>query len=108
MKLLAKGGFSLTNFVSNVRSVLSILNRTLNPIDGNVKALAVEDESSIVLGLKWNYQFDTLVVSRGTTPYCNRILTQKVGLNLVLPVYDPIGPVPTYAVKARLLLKDIW
>ena len=44
----------------------------------NVKALAAEDESSDVSGLKWNYQFDTLVVSRGTNLDRNRTLTRNV------------------------------
>ena len=55
-KMVAKGGFTLTRLVSSVRGVLSILNRTENFIDGNVMALAAEDESSHVVGLKWKYQ----------------------------------------------------
>ena len=77
-------------------------------MDGNVKALAAEDESSHVLGLKWNYQFDTLVVSRGTSPDRYRTLTQRVVLSLVSAVHNPIGLVAPYTVKARLLLEDIW
>ena len=77
-----------------------------NRIDGNVKAVAAEDESSHVLGLKWNYQFDTLVVNRETSLDRNRTPTQRVVLSLV--VYGPIGLVALYTVKTRLLLKDIW
>ena len=108
VKMLAKGGFTLTKFVSNVRGVLSALNRKQKLMDGNVKALAAEDESSHVLGLKWNYQFDTLVFSNGTSPDRNRTLTQRVVLSLVSAVSDCIGPVAPYTVKARLLLKDLW
>ena len=35
-------------------------------------------------------------------------VTQRVVLSLVSAVYDPIGLVAPYTVKARLLLKDIW
>ena len=35
-------------------------------------------------------------------------MTQRVVLSLVSAVYDPIGLVAPYTVKARLLLKDIW
>ena len=108
VKMLAKGGFTLTNFVSKVRGVLSTLNRTENPIDGNVKDLAAKDEASHVLGLKWNYQYDTLVVNRRNSPDRNRTLTQRVVLSLVLAVYDPIGLVAPYTVKTWLLSKDIW
>ena len=57
----------------------------------------------------WNHRFDTLVVSRGTSPDLNRPVTQRVVLSLVSAVYDPsIGLVAPYTVTARLLLKDIW
>ena len=106
--MLAKGGVTHTKFVSNVRDVLSTLNRMESPINGNVEALAAEDESSHVLGLKWNYQFDSIIVNRGTSPSGNRTLTQRVVLSLASALYDPIGLVVPYTVKARLLLKNVW
>ena len=66
------------------------------------------DESSHVLGLKWNHASDTLIVSRGTSPDTNKTITQRVVLSLVSAVYDPIGLVAPYMVQSRLLLKDIW
>ena len=51
---LAKGGFTLKKFVSNVGGVLSTLNRMEKSSNGNVKALAAADVSSHVLGLKWS------------------------------------------------------
>ena len=106
--MLTKGGFTLTKFVSIVRGVLSTLNRMENPATGNVKALVAEDDSSNVLGLEWNYRFDTLDISRGTTPDRISTLTLRVLLSLVSAVYDPIGLVAPYTGKARLLLKDNW
>ena len=52
VKLLALGEFALTKFVSNVHCVLSSLWQTDNSTNGNVKALAAEDQTSHVLGLK--------------------------------------------------------
>ena len=57
--------------------------------------------------LKWNHATDTLVVSRRTNPGIKPTVTQRVALSLVSSVYDPIGLVAPYTVKARLLLKDI-
>ena len=65
-------------------------------------------DASHVLGLKWNLESDTLVVSRGTSPDVNQAITQRVVLSLVSAVFDPIGLVAPFTVKARLLLKDIW
>ena len=109
VEMLAKGGFKLTKFVSNVTGLV-------NNVDSNSqlsnksteKVLATDEDTSHVLGLKWNHSRDTLVVSRVTTPDLNRPVTQRVVLSLVLAVYDPIGLVAPYTVTARLLLKDIW
>ena len=108
VKLLSLGGFNLTRFVSNDRNILQQIepNSECQPNDG--KQLPTTEESSHVLGLKWNHVSDTLVVSRGTTPDTKRTVTQRVVLSLVSAVYDPIGLVEPYTVKARLLLKDIW
>ena len=108
VKLRSLGGFNLTKFVSNDRNILQQIepNSECQPNDG--KQLPTTEESSHVLGLKWNHVSDTLVVSRGTTPDTNRTVTQRVVLSLVSAVYDPIGLVAPYTVKARLLLKDIW
>ena len=109
VKMLSKGGFTLTKFVSNVPNLSSRLNpKTELGTKTDEKLLAAEDEHSHVLGLKWNHRFDTLVVSRGTNPDRNRPVTQRVVLSLVSAVYDPIGLVAPYTITARLLLKDIW
>ena len=73
-----------------------------------VKEIPSGEESSPVLRLKWSHATDTLVVSRGTNPDIKHTVTQRVVLRLVSSVYDPIGLVAPYTVKARLLLKDIW
>ena len=78
------------------------------PTESTEKVLATDQETSHVLGLKWNHSRDTLVVSRGTTPDLNRPVTQRVVLSLVSAVYDPIGLVAPYTVTAPFLLKDIW
>ena len=105
--LLAKGGFNLTKFVSNINHLPAELQQSgeLVPTVGKVPK---QDESSHVLGLEWNHACDTLVVGRGTSSATNKKLTQRVILSEGSAVYDPIGLVAPYTVQARLLLKDIW
>ena len=105
--LLSLGGFKLTKFVSNVPSIPEKLEPGSNA-PTEVKEIPNTEGSSHVLGLKWNHSTDTLVVSRGTKPDVKPNVTQRVVLSLVSAVYDPIGLVAPYTVKARLLLKDIW
>ena len=108
VKLLERGGFKLTKFVSNVPQIPNELEPTGEPLSTAEKVIPKTEDSSHVLGLKWNHASDYLVVSRGTSPDTNRTLTQRVILSLVSAVYDPIGLVAPYTVAARLLLKDIW
>ena len=61
-----------------------------------------------MLGLKWDHNNDTLVVSRGTSSTVTKSLTQRLVLSLVSKVFDPIDLVAPFTVGARLLLKDIW
>ena len=107
VKLLSLGGFKLTKFVSNVRTIPPQV-ETDPSIPTETKEIPSTEESSHVLGLKWNHSSDTLVVSRGTNPEIKAKVTQRIVLSLVSSVYDPIGLVAPYTVKARLLLKDIW
>ena len=61
-----------------------------------------------VLGLKWDHNNDTLVVSRGTNSTITKSLTQRLVLSLVSSVYDPIGLVAPFTVGSRLIFKYIW
>ena len=106
--LLAKGGFNLTKFVANINHLSAELQQSGELAPTDEKVIPKPDESSHVLGLKWNHACDTLVVSRGTSPATNKTLTQRVVLSVVSAVYDPIGLVAPFTVQARLLLKDIW
>ena len=105
--LLHLGGFKLTKFVSNVPDLA-------DRIDGSAKStepkviVSSKEESMQVLGLKWDHNNDTLVVSRGTNSTITKSLTQRLVLSLVSTVYDPIGLVAPFTVGARLKLKDIW
>ena len=105
--LLHLGGFKLTKFVSNVPNLADRIDGSTQSTEPKVIASSKED-SSHVLGLKWDHNNDTLVVSRGTSSTVTKSLTQRLVLSLVSKVFDPIGLVAPFTVGARLLLKDIW
>ena len=112
VKVLALSGFKVTKFVSNVP--VPSIPIEVDPKSDNRTTVEKEKESptaakfSHVFGLKWNHSTDTLAVSRGTSPNTDRNVTQRVILSLVSAVFDPIGLVAPFIIKARLLLKDIW
>ena len=66
VSLLKLGGFNLTKFVSNADEITS----AMNPEDCETSTSPIKElcngaeQSSHVLGLKWDHAKDTLVVSR--------------------------------------------
>ena len=108
VKLLSKGGFKLTKFISNVPGLLEELEDQSVESVPKVIGASMEESSSHVLGLKWDHTKDTLVVSRGTSCDCSKAVTQRLVLSLVSKVFDPIGLVAPFTVTARLLLKNVW
>ena len=64
--LLHFGGFKLTKFLSNVPNLTDQFDGS--PQSTELKVIASsKEESSHVLGLKWDHNNDTLVVNRGTS-----------------------------------------
>ena len=110
VSLLKLGGFNLTQFVSNADEITS----AMNPEDCEASSSPIKEicngaeQSSHVLGLKWDYVKDTLVVSRGVDRPLDKAITERTVLSFVSSVFDPVVLVAPYTVRARLLLKDIW
>ena len=108
VKLLSKGGFKLTKFISNVPGLLEDLEDQSVEVVPKVLGASMEESSSHVLGLKWDHAKDTLVVRRGISCDSSKAVTQRLSLSLIAKVFDPIGLVAPFTVTARLLLKDVW
>ena len=105
--LLRLDGFKLIKFVSNVPNLAVRTDGSPQSTEPKV-FVSCQEDSSHVLGLKWDHTDDTLVVSRGTSCAIIKSLTQRLVLSVVSKVFDPIGLVAPFTVGARLLLKDIW
>ena len=105
--LLHLGGFKLTKFVSNVPNLADRIDDSPQSTEPRV-IVSCQEDSSHVLGFKWDHTDDTLVLSRGTSCAITKSLKQRLVLSLVSKVFDPIGLVAPFTVGARLLLKDIW
>ena len=61
--LLHLGGFELTKFVSNVPNLVDRIDGSPQSTEPKIIASS-KDDSSNVLGLKWDHNNDSLVVSR--------------------------------------------
>ena len=94
--------------VPNLSSKLNSPETSANNSKVIITAAINPETASHVLGLKWDHVTDTLVVSRGVNRELKDSVTQRSVLSFVSSVFDPIGFVAPYTVRARLLLKDIW
>ena len=100
----------MTKFVSNADEITSAMNTEESETSSSpIKEICNgAEQSSHVLGLKWDHVKDTLVVSRGVDRPRDKAITQRTVLSFVSSVFDPVGLVASYSVRARLLLEDIW
>ena len=78
VSLLKLGRFHLTKVVSNVPDVNTALDSDNREFNSSVKEICTSpDQSSHVLGLKWDHVKDTLVVRRGVDRPLDKAITQR-------------------------------
>ena len=97
------GWFKLTDFVSNVPDLADQNDGTAQSTEPKV-IVSSKEVSMHVLGLTWDHNNDTVVISRGTSSTITKSLIQRLVLSLVSKAYDPIGLVAPFTVGARLIL----
>lgn len=113
IEILKGGGFQICNFLSNSREVLSEIP---NESKDNVE-LALSDGSSTVekvLGVYWDllediYKYkvnqtkiDPQIVNGGRPP------TKRELLRITMSLYDPLGLLSHFLIRAKILLQEIW
>ena len=111
VELLKYGSFNLTKFISNVPKWSLKLNRPETSANNSKEIItaAINPEiGSHVIGLGQDHVTNTLVVSRGFNRELKDSVIQRSVLSFVSSMFNPIGLVAPYTVRARLLLKDIW
>ncbi|XP_057687730.1 uncharacterized protein LOC130913275 [Corythoichthys intestinalis] len=103
--LCQRGGFNLSKWISNSRSVLTTIpqeNRT-----NGIKELDLERESlplERALGLQWCVESDQFMF-RTTTK--EKTQTRRGILSVVSSLYDPLGFLAPFTLSAKLLLQEL-
>jgi len=103
-ELLARGGFELTKWISNSRTVLSAF-----PVEErapHIKSLDLKSESlpmDRALGIHWNVEHDTInfVTSNKEQPD-----NRKGVLSFIATVYDPLGFASPLLLPGRELIRN--
>ena len=99
--LLARGGFRLTKWVSNEKSVMHHVptSERASTVDLNLERLPTER----ALGVEWNVEEDSFGFGGGTV----KAETRRGILSYVASVYDPLGLAAPMALPAKLILQEL-
>ncbi|XP_022102428.1 uncharacterized protein LOC110985607 [Acanthaster planci] len=103
-ELLALGGFRLTKWISNSRRVLETIPlgeraKVVKDMDLDSERLPVER----ALGVSWDTEDDTLAI---TTRPKLKAHTRRGLLSVVCSVYDPLGFVCPFVLRAKIQFQD--
>ncbi|XP_064635262.1 uncharacterized protein LOC135492633 [Lineus longissimus] len=104
-KLLAKGGFRLTKWISNSRELLKTLpaaelGKGVRNLDLDKDGLPTER----ALGMLWDVSEDTF---RPSISIQDRPPTKRGVLSILSSVYDPLGLVSPYVLLAKIIFQDL-
>ena len=103
-KMLAAGGFRLTKWLSNSRQVLEEVpaaERALGDTDLSRHTLP----TAKTLGVIWNSEDDTFSFRVNGT---DAQATKREVLRQTASVFDPLGIVAPFTIKAKILMQRLW
>lgn len=103
-EILARGGFNLTKFTSNSKSVLSLIpeERRANPrLNLDLEELPVER----ALGVRWFAETDELGFE---VKDLVRPETKRGILSTICSLYDPLGFASPVTLTAKSIVQDLW
>ena len=107
--LLKKGGFRLTKWYSNDREVISTIpesERAKSVVNLELEQLPTES----ALGLKWNIGEDKFVwevMEKMLQRVSQKPVTRRGIVSAVYSLFDPLGFIAPYAMKAKMLLQTL-
>ncbi|XP_020629770.1 uncharacterized protein LOC110066859 [Orbicella faveolata] len=104
-ELLSKGGFHLTNWISNSREVINSVPESerapsVNDLDLNKNLVLTER----ALGVQWNVQADTFSFKIANK---EKSATRRGILSIVSSIYDPLGFVSPCILPPKAILQDL-
>ena len=102
--IMKKGGFNLTKFKSNSINVLKALPEDKCQI--TVQQLEIDgDQIERTLGVHWRINEDYFTFTRNMKDYST---TKRGILSAVSSVFDPLGFLTPFTLKAKLIIQEMW
>ncbi|XP_066933479.1 uncharacterized protein [Clytia hemisphaerica] len=102
--LMGNRGFNLTKYNSNSKEVLQAA-----PEHKRASNTSIEFENTITraLGVKWDLKEDCFLYNVNVDPIPTT-LTKRLILKKASTVFDPLGFLAPFTLKAKLILQDLW
>ena len=102
--IMKKGGFNLTKFKSNSINVLKTLPEDKCQI--TVQQLEIDgNQIERTLGVHWRINEDYFTFTRNMKDYST---TKRGILSAVSSVFDPLGFLTPFTLKAKLIIQEMW
>ena len=105
VKLLSLGGFNLTKWISNDKDFLKAV-----PEEERAQSVrSIVDGDTLpterALGVTWDVQNDTFIFKMKPRGLAD---TRRKVVSLTASIFDPIGFVAPYVVRAKIFLQSLW
>ncbi|XP_043471598.1 uncharacterized protein LOC122504516 [Leptopilina heterotoma] len=107
------GGFEIRNWACNSDKVLATMGTTA-PTKGSINLVMLDENTHKTLGLIWDPREDMITFDLSFKRIAGNILdgseipTKRQMLQTIMSVYDPLGMLSPYHVKAKILLQNVW
>ena len=105
VKCLGTGSFVLTKWVSNNRTVLETVSETNSNISVQIDLDLDHPPPLRVLGIRLDFALDCFLFLAPKIPLCT---TKRQMLSAVCSLFDPLGVLLPYTLRAKLLLQRLW
>jgi hypothetical protein len=101
--MLRRGGFNLTKFISNSDLLLNSLpaSKLAHPLQMDLSI----DATDRALGIKWHVKEDQFLFSSVTE---KQLLRKRGLLKTVSSIFDPLGYLAPFTMKAKVILQNLW
>ncbi|GJQ70763.1 hypothetical protein Trydic_g23054, partial [Trypoxylus dichotomus] len=103
-EILSQGKLELRKWASNKPELLQNIPETCC---GNTILDLDKSDNISTLGLQWNATMDTLQYALSDVPECKNITKRQI-LSHISKVFDPLGLLSPFTVRAKILMQDIW
>lgn len=111
IRINERGNFELRHVISNSKALMQKLG---DKEDNHIVSLNKENESCTekVLGLYWDIEVDELLFKLRSLQINTKSkainYTRREVLRIMMSVFDPLGLLAHYVVRAKIILQEIW